>query len=297
MTRIAVMSDIHGNLPALEAVAADIERFNVDQVIVNGDVINWGPFNREVVEFVLQRRWTITRGNNEYYMLDYETVRQPESWKVYSLPPWLHAQVKPYEHIIAGWPDTIQLRYRDAPPIRVFHGYPDFPWDTIHPLTPVETVREKFASVQEKYIITAHSHLWLDDDFDRWHVFNTASIGAPLDREGGATYAILDGDATGWHATFRRVHYDLEPVFAEFARQDFVSQIGLAGKLIIKEFETNMMWIYPFKVWLSQQYPGLRIRDNEITDALIEEFMTVDAEQYMPPQYRRVNLRPMPLGR
>ena len=61
MTRIAVLSDIHGNLPALEAAAADMQQFDVDQVVVNGDVINWGPFNREVMEIVRERRWRIVR--------------------------------------------------------------------------------------------------------------------------------------------------------------------------------------------------------------------------------------------
>jgi len=43
MTKLAILSDIHGNLPALEAVMADLKNFNVDQVIVPGDVINFGP--------------------------------------------------------------------------------------------------------------------------------------------------------------------------------------------------------------------------------------------------------------
>ncbi|MBK8134896.1 MAG: metallophosphoesterase family protein [Chloroflexi bacterium] len=296
MTRIAVLSDIHGNLPALEAAAADMQQFDVDQVVVNGDVINWGPFNREVMEFVLERRWTIVRGNNEYYMLDYDTPRQPVSWRAYSMPSWLHEQVRPFEHIIAGWPDTVQLRYRDAPPIRVFHGYPGNPWDAVHPFTPAETVREKFAAVTEDFVITAHSHLWLDDDFDRWHIFNPGTVGAPLDGIHGATYMVLDGQADGWKATFRRVDYDIAPVIAEFERQDFVARIGNGGKLIMKEFVTGTLWMYPFKIWQRQQYPDVFVRDIDITDALIAEFMECDVEQYMPPQYRRSNWRPMPVG-
>lgn len=296
MTRIAVLSDIHGNLPALQAVMHDMTQFDVDQVVVAGDIINWGPFNREVMEIVLERRWTVIRGNNEYYMLDYATPRQPDSWRGYTMPPWLHEHVKPYESIIAGWPDTIQLRYRDAPPIRVFHGYPDYPWDTVHPLTPLETVCERFAQVQERYIITAHSHLWLDDDYDRWRIFNSGTVGAPLDGTEGATYMILDGNASGWKCRFRRVSYDVAPILQEFERQDFIGRIGNTGRLVIKEFQTGRLWLYPFKMWQRERFNGLFIHDADITDDMIEEYMSVDHEQYMPPQYRRSNWRPMPVG-
>ncbi len=71
MTRLAILSDIHGNLPALEAVMADMAQFVVDHVIVAGDSINWGPFSREVVETVLLNNWAAVRGNNELYLLDY----------------------------------------------------------------------------------------------------------------------------------------------------------------------------------------------------------------------------------
>ena len=47
MTQLAILSDIHGNLPALEAVLADLAQFKVDQVVVAGDVINWGPFSAQ----------------------------------------------------------------------------------------------------------------------------------------------------------------------------------------------------------------------------------------------------------
>lgn len=295
MTRIAVLSDIHGNLPALEAVAADLAQFDVHQVVVNGDIINWGPFNREVMEFVLDRRWTITRGNNEYYMLDYDTGRQPAGWEYFSLPKWLHEQVKPYEHIIAGWPDTIQLRYRDAPPIRVFHGYPNNPWDSIHHMTDPAIAREKFAGVQEEYIITAHTHLWLDAQIDRWRVFNTGTVGAPLDGKFGATYMILDGSPDGWTPTFRLVPYDIAPVFAEFERQDFVGRTGRGGRLIMREFETSTLWMAPFKVWMKRHYPEIPVYDIDITDTLIEEFLQYDVEAYMPAQYHRAYWRPIPV--
>jgi predicted phosphodiesterase len=81
MTRLALLADIHGNLPALEAVCADFAAFNVAHVIVAGDVINWGPFSPQVTERVMNAGWGLLRGNNEYYLLDYDTPRAPTEWR------------------------------------------------------------------------------------------------------------------------------------------------------------------------------------------------------------------------
>ena len=61
MTRLAVLADIHGNLTALQAVMDDMAQFDVDQVVVAGDSINWGPFSREVLEIITARNWAIVR--------------------------------------------------------------------------------------------------------------------------------------------------------------------------------------------------------------------------------------------
>ena len=93
MTRLAVLADIHGNLPALQAVIDDMKQFDVDHVVVAGDSVNWGPFSREVLELVFQRRWALIRGNNAFYALDYGTVRAPDFWSSFSLPPILREQL------------------------------------------------------------------------------------------------------------------------------------------------------------------------------------------------------------
>jgi Icc-related predicted phosphoesterase len=126
MSKLAILADIHGNLPALEAVIRDIDaQGGVDQVVVAGDVVNWGPFSAAVMARVSREDWAVIRGNNEYYLLEYNTPRQPEHWKNFALLPWLYEQLEGNWHrLIATWPDELSLRYPDAPPIRVFHASP-----------------------------------------------------------------------------------------------------------------------------------------------------------------------------
>ena len=72
--KIAVISDIHGNIPALETVTADIEQWQPDCVVVDGDIVNRGPRSREALEWVLARHesdaWQLVRGNHEDYILE-----------------------------------------------------------------------------------------------------------------------------------------------------------------------------------------------------------------------------------
>jgi protein phosphatase len=70
VTRIALLSDIHGNLPALERVIKDMRQFAPDHVVVAGDMVNWGSFSAEVMQIIHENRWTMIRGNNEYYCIN-----------------------------------------------------------------------------------------------------------------------------------------------------------------------------------------------------------------------------------
>lgn len=135
VTRLAILADIHGNFPALQSVIRDLGQFQVNHVIVAGDVINWGPFSASVVELITNNGWAVIRGNNEYYLLDHQTAREPSAWKdrtTWSLLPWLHRQLAGRWHnTIAAWPDTLSLRFPDAPPLRVVHGSARSPWEAI----------------------------------------------------------------------------------------------------------------------------------------------------------------------
>jgi len=281
MTRLAVLSDIHGNLPALEAVLADMQQFAVDQVVIAGDVVNWGPFSAEVMERVTRENWAIIRGNNEYYLLEYNTPRQPAHWKSYYLLPWLYHQLKGRWHrVIASWPDEISLRFPDAPPIRMFHGSPNNPWVSLTPLTPEAEIESKLASVEESTIICGHSHLAMSRHVGRWHILNSGTVGVPLDGLFSAGYVILDGDSSGWRPTFRRVPFDSSSLFAEFERQRFVENYGLVAHLLVEEFRTARLQVHPYNEWRKACHP-----DTPESPALLESFLRIDKWMYTPLEY------------
>src|SRR5215212_6898324 len=79
MHKLAVLSDIHGNFAALQAVADHIDRWQPDAVVVAGDIVNRGPRSRDCLRFILaqvaESGWQIIRGNHEEYVL--RVAREP----------------------------------------------------------------------------------------------------------------------------------------------------------------------------------------------------------------------------
>ncbi|MCB0000669.1 MAG: metallophosphoesterase, partial [Anaerolineales bacterium] len=92
--KIAILSDIHGNLPALEAVADDIARWQPDQVIVNGDIVNRGPCSLDCLTFAQARAhdsaWHLLRGNHEDFVLGCGAPDSPRSGPNYDIIQFAH---------------------------------------------------------------------------------------------------------------------------------------------------------------------------------------------------------------
>ncbi len=290
MTSLAVLSDIHGNLPALEAVITDMEQFKVDQVVVAGDNINWGPFSTEVLERIIGANWAVIRGNHEFYMLYYNTPHAPAHWATFPTPRWLNEHLPKYwRTIVAGLPDELRLCYPDAPYIRVVHGSPGDHWRGIYPIdTSDDEIRQILAKVPESLVITGHTHLILDRCVDQWHIINPGSVGVPLDGiPGVARYMLLDGDAHGWRVTQRVAHYDVNQVVAEFHRQQYIEQLGVTGFLMIEELKRGRPLIFSYYQWAKKYRPNV-----PDTLELAQEYLTFpDAPwEFMPLDYH-LNLR------
>jgi predicted phosphodiesterase len=291
MTRLAVLADIHGNLPALEAVIADMAQFEVDQVIVAGDSINWGPYSAEVLERIYAENWAVIRGNHEFYMLYRNTPFMPEAWRGFTTLDWLNSHIpKKWRTIVSCQPDELRLCFNDAPFVRVVHGTPGNHWKGIYPTQSSEDeIHTMLGGVEENTVIGAHTHLALERRVGRWHILNPGSVGVPLDGILGARYLILDGSTEGWKANFRHLEYDIAPLIEECERQDYISIHGVTGRLMIEEFKTARPQIHPFAQWRRKYHPG----EPESFELLEQFFKLGDAVlEFRLPDYR-VNLNPV----
>ena len=258
MTRLAVLADIHGNLAALEAVIEDMAQFAVDHVVVAGDSVNCGPYSREVMQIIRERNWAVIRGNNEYYATEYKTPRMPAHWSSFTLPPLLLEQLgADWLRMIACLPDALSLRFPDAQPLQFSTAVPANPWQSITPLSTVDEIARKLNETPENTVICAHSHIAMERHIGRWHIFNPGSVGIPLDGERSASYMILDGDQAGWTLfAHRRASFAYETIFEAFEKQRFVQRGGVTAMLLVQEFQTARMRLWPYLQWKQRHYPA-----------------------------------------
>jgi predicted phosphodiesterase len=290
--RIALLADIHGNLPALEAVLAELERLQPDFVVLNGDLINAIPFSSEVVELVRTQDWAVVRGNHEFYLLDFGTERaipgseDPERWGGLH---WLVDRMRPDQvHYLAALPDERTLYFPDTQPIRVAHGVPGRNRVGFYQEMQARNILSEIDTIPERTLVSAHTHVQVDrhlsilDGIDpladphedsiyfdgyapnrrspdaHWHVINPGSVGLPLNGDPRAQFAMLESvpeseEPGGWRVTHHRVDYDRRPALEAFHTSGLLAAGGVIAQLFYWELVTGEPEIINYYHWCREQ--------------------------------------------
>ena len=181
--RVAAIYDIHGNLPALEAVLQDIRRIKVDRLVVGGDVVP-GPMPREVIACLLDLDIPVhfIQGNGDRSVLEEmtgtETDAIPEEFR--AVIRW-NAQQLHLEHkqLSASWTKTIGFEIRDRGKMLFCHATPRSDTEIFTRLTPEDSVLPAFARVSVPMVICGHTHMQFDRMIGKIRVVNAGSVGMP----------------------------------------------------------------------------------------------------------------------
>jgi len=297
--RLAILADIHGNLPALEAVIAKLEQLQPDMVVVNGDIVNGVPFSNAVLDKIINYArkddWIVTRGNHEFYYLDYGTERaepgrdDPERWGTLH---WLVEQMPPaYGIYLATLPDEYTFYFPNAQPLRLAHGVPGNNRIGFEVEQLEVKIAEKIAHVAEATLISAHTHVQIDRHIRHavgrieersCHLVNPGSVGIPMNGDSDAQFAMLesvseDVEPGGWQCTHYSVHYDRCPALEEYFRSGMLEAGGIVGQLFYWEMVTNVPEITPFFCWTYEK--GLHLDD--LTKTFLTYITTTGREQYV----------------
>jgi predicted phosphodiesterase len=204
--RVAALYDIHGNLPALDAVLADVAREPVDAVVVGGDVAG-GPMPAEVLERLaaleIPAHWI--EGNGEREMLALEGA-DPAGLDPYpAIEAWAVARLDDAQKArLRGLPPTVTLDVDGLGPVLFCHGSPRSDEEFITPFTPDERLAEMLDGVAEATVAGGHTHRQLDRAVNGIRMVNAGSIGMPYEGIAGAFWALL-----GPRVELRRTDYDV----------------------------------------------------------------------------------------
>jgi putative phosphoesterase len=205
--RVAAVYDIHGNLPALEAVLKDIRQAEVDHVVVGGDVVP-GPMPRETLACLLDLDIPIQfiQGNGEREVLAQmagtETGTVPEQFR--GIMRWMAQQLHPeHERLLAGWPKTLRFEIRGLGEVLFCHATPRSDTEVFTRLTPEDRLLPTFEGLNVPVVICGHTHIQFDRMIGKVRVVNAGSVGMPFG-EPGAYWLLLGPDVQ-----LRHTPYDL----------------------------------------------------------------------------------------
>ncbi len=242
--KLAVLADVHANWPALQAVAADIERWQADRVVVAGDLINRGPRPVECADFVLAaaRNWPWVRGNHEEYVLGH--VSTPEPRTLQEDPSfWTYGRLNGQVATVAALPRQVSWRMPDGSDARVVHASMRSTRDGIFVETPDEVLREQIAPAPKLFVV-GHTHKPLIRTLEGTLVVNAGSAGLPFDGDHRASYARLTWQHGAWDAKIVRLEYDRVQAERDFAETGFIAQAGPLARLMRAELQQARSTLY-----------------------------------------------------
>lgn len=313
--RLAVLADIHGNLPAFQAVLAELERIQPDAVVVNGDLINPVPYNGEVIDYIRATDWAVVRGNHEFYLLDFGTERaipgseDPVRWG--SLH-WLVRNVTPAQaHYLAALPDERTLYFPATEPIRMAHGVPGRNRVGFYQQMAAEKILLEIRDIPQHTIISAHTHVQVDrqlslsngndpqanphgedghylqpSSLERtgyWHLINPGSVGLPLEKDTRAAFAVLESvpesvERGGWLVEHHRVEYDRRPALEAFFTSGLIEAGGPIATIFYWELVTAEPEIVDYYRWCrSHGYDA----DGDLTGAFAAYVQATGRDAYV----------------
>jgi len=227
--------DIHGNLPALEAVLEEVRRTGVNQIIVGGDVFP-GPMPRETLECLLavQIRTLFIHGNGdrevlaqmrgtetEWFRSAHESLRAPVRWTAEQL-------ANSYEAVLAAWPADIRVHIEGPGDVLFCHATPRNDAECFTRQTPDDRLVAVFDGVRASMVVCGHTHMQFDRTIGDYRVVNAGSVGMPFG-DPGAYWLLL-----GPEVQLRVTPYDLPAAGERIRRTSYPQADDFAARHVLQ---------------------------------------------------------------
>ncbi len=251
MMKFAVISDIHGNLPALETAVADIKTWQPDQVIVNGDIVNRGPKSRECLQLIQQKQeqesWQVLRGNHEDFVLgcgEPDIPRSGPQFEIIRFACWANQQINGELSFLQNLPDQFSWQAPDSSEFRVTHASMRNNRDGIYHNAPDAKLRQQIAPAPAVFV-TGHTHRPFIRQVDETLIVNAGSIGTPFDKDTRPSYGRFTWDENnGWQAEIIRLDYDHHLIEKDYVETGFLTEAGPLTQLMLVELRKGRGLIY-----------------------------------------------------
>jgi predicted phosphodiesterase len=232
MEKIAIIADIHGNLPALEAVLANVDAEGIERIVCLGDVATLGPQPREVIARLRALGCPAVMGNTDAILLalqrDGSTMGDEErnDWSNEAFDQWCVNQLTDDDlAYLRTFQPTISLSLGDDTTLLCYHGSPRSYDERITAETPDAALHEMLGATPAQIYIGGHTHQQLLRRHRDALVLNPGTVGFVKDaiapptlirNPSRAQYAVITYDGVQLDVSLRRVPFDLDALFAAF---------------------------------------------------------------------------------
>ncbi|HEY9148091.1 MAG TPA: metallophosphoesterase family protein [Gammaproteobacteria bacterium] len=249
--KIAVLSDVHGNVPALEAVLEDIRGWGADEVVLNGDLLNRGPCSRDALALLQREQPTarLLRGNHENWLLhcaEHGPERESPTFEIDRFAHWAVAQLGDALAQVAAWDDHLDMEDLEGGSLHITHGSRLGDRKGIQPECGEDELSQKLGDPRDLFI-ASHTHRAFSRHFNGTLVINTGSVGQPFDGDERASYVRLQFHRGRWRGEITRVDYDRARAIADFERSGFLEEGGALTRVIFREFYEARMHVGPWR--------------------------------------------------
>ncbi|HZI15019.1 MAG TPA: metallophosphoesterase family protein [Myxococcus sp.] len=209
--RVAILADIHGNLPACEAVLEDITRSVApDYIVAAGDLALRGAHPKETVDLLFDRCHAVLMGNTDCYLAGNYlggAYRERDHWKT-ELLRWTREQLgEGLLHRLGALPFSVRYTPRKGQDLFVCHANPRNLEESLDPTLDDATVRRYFNHMDAAACAFGHLHFPYRRRVGRMLIADVASAGIPRDGDLRPAYGVFTFTPKGWRVQIRRVRY------------------------------------------------------------------------------------------
>ncbi|HJR81880.1 MAG TPA: metallophosphoesterase family protein [Anaerolineales bacterium] len=223
--RIVIISDMHGNDFAFEAVEADLQNQQIDQIICLGDAVQGGPQPAQVVQRIQRLNCPVVMGNADAWLISGEETADegipPERLrKMGEIRTWSLSQLTEDDRaFIADFQSTINVHLEDGLELLCFHGSPASFDDIILPTAPEEEFQKFLGPYANRILTGGHTHAQQIRRIGKYFFFNPGSVGFAYSHsqpdddfhaDPWAEYAILTSENAQVSLEFRRIPFDAQ---------------------------------------------------------------------------------------
>jgi predicted phosphodiesterase len=198
--------DVHGNVPALDAVLADVAAAGADLIVWGGDVAA-GPDPARTIERMRGAGGRCVMGNADRQMV--EDFDGPAETR------WAQAIDRSDRDYLAAFEPTVSVDVDGVGPVLFCHGSPRDDNERITRATPPERLAPMLEDVHERVVVCGHTHQQFDLRCGEHRVLNAGSVGMPYEGEAAAFWLLLGPDVE-----LRRTDYDVAAALATFGAAD-----------------------------------------------------------------------------